>query len=158
LRLDYYPSSYLEKIVERSGKILGITFGKQGALAIAERSRGTPRIANNLLRWVRDFAQIKGHPTIDREVAERALDMLAIDHLGLDDMDKRILKVIIEHYDGGPVGLSTLSVALTEEAHTLEEVYEPYLIMQGLIKRTPRGREATNLSYEHLGIARPQNE
>ena len=158
LRLDYYPSAYLEKIVERSGKILGITFGKQGALAIAERSRGTPRIANNLLRWVRDFAQIKGHPTIDREVAERALDMLAIDHLGLDDMDKRILKVIIEHYDGGPVGLSTLSVALTEEAHTLEEVYEPYLIMQGLIKRTPRGREATNLSYEHLGIARPQNE
>jgi Holliday junction DNA helicase RuvB len=158
LRLDYYPASYLEKIIERSGKILGVAFGKEGALTIAERSRGTPRIANNLLRWVRDFAQIKGHPKINREVAERALDMLAIDHLGLDDMDKRILKVIIDHYNGGPVGVSTLSVALAEEAHTLEEVYEPYLIMQGLIKRTPRGREATPLSYKHLGIACPQNE
>lgn len=157
LRLDYYPPSYLEKIVLRSGKILGVSLIGEGALAIAERSRGTPRIANNLLRWVRDFAQIKGHPKIDREIAERALNMLEIDHLGLDEMDKKILKLIIEHYQGGPVGINTLSVALSEEAHTLEEVYEPYLIMQGLIKRTPRGREVTARSYEHLGMARPQN-
>ncbi len=154
LRLDYYPAKYLEKILKRSGKILGVTLIDEGALAIAERSRGTPRIANNLLRWVRDFAQIKGHPNIDRKTAELALNMLDIDHLGLDEMDKKILKIIIDHYEGGPVGINTLAVALSEEAHTLEEVYEPYLIMQGFIKRTPRGREVTALSYEHLGVKR----
>ncbi len=155
LRLDYYPPFYLEKILLRSGQILGIPLKKEGALAIAERARGTPRIANNLLRWVRDFAQIKGHAEIDREIACRALNMLEIDDRGLDEMDKRILKLLIDHYQGGPVGISTLSVALSEEAHTLEEVYEPYLIMQGFIKRTPRGREATALSYEHLGRSVP---
>ncbi len=155
LRLDYYPPEYLEEIIQRSGHILGVAFALDGALAIAQRSRGTPRIANNLLRWVRDFAQIKGHPKIDREIAERALDMLEIDHRGLDEMDKKILKLMIEHYNGGPVGINTLAVALSEEAHTLEEVYEPYLIMQGFIKRTPRGREATPLSYEHLKSVRP---
>lgn len=154
LRLDYYPPKYLEKILLRSGKILGVTLIDEGALAIAERARGTPRIANNLLRWVRDFAQIKGHQKIDRKTAELALNMLDIDHLGLDEMDKKILKVIINHYEGGPVGINTLAVALSEEAHTLEEVYEPYLIMQGFIKRTPRGREVTALSYEHLGVKR----
>jgi holliday junction DNA helicase RuvB len=155
LRLDYYSPEYLEKIVQRSSQILGVTLGLDGALAIAERARGTPRIANNLLRWVRDFAQIKGHAKIDREIALKALDMLEIDHKGLDEMDKKILKVIIDHYNGGPVGISTLATALSEEAHTLEEVYEPYLIMQGFIKRTPRGREATALSYQHLGCLLP---
>jgi Holliday junction DNA helicase RuvB len=155
LRLDYYPPEYLTKILQRSGHILGVSLLEEGALAIAKRSRGTPRIANNLLRWVRDFAQIKGHSTIDCATTHKALDMLEIDHLGLDEMDKKILRLIIDHYEGGPVGINTLSVALSEEAHTLEEVYEPYLIMQGFIKRTPRGREVTALSYEHLGRRLP---
>ncbi len=157
LRLEHYSSECLEKIVARSAKLLGVVLGKEGALAIAERSRGTPRVANNLLRWVRDYAQIKSHPTIDRSIALKALDMLQIDSRGLDEMDKKILKTIIHHYNGGPVGISTLSTALSEEVRTLEEVYEPYLIMQGFIKRTPRGREVTPLSYEHLGILRTQN-
>lgn len=155
LRLDYYPPEFLEKILIRSGQILGVSLTKEGAYAIAERARGTPRIANNLLRWVRDFALIKKHPHIDRQVAILALDMLDIDHRGLDEMDKRILSLIIDHYQGGPVGISTLAVALAEEAHTLEEVYEPYLIMQGFLKRTPRGREVTPLTYEHLGRKAP---
>ncbi len=155
LRLDYYSPDYLEKILQRSAQLLGVSCLQDGALAIAERARGTPRIANNLLRWVRDVAQIKQYSQIDRQTAHLALDMLAIDHRGLDDMDKRILSVIIDHYRGGPVGLSTLAVALSEEAHTLEEVYEPYLIMQGFLKRTPRGREVTHLSYEHLGRPAP---
>lgn len=158
LRLDYYPPEYLEKILLRSAQLLGVPLQNEGALAIAERARGTPRVANNLLRWVRDFAQIKGHRQIDRTIASQALDMLEIDHLGLDEMDKRILTLIIEHYHGGPVGINTLAVALSEEAHTLEEVYEPYLIMQGFLKRTPRGREVTPLSYAHLGIPfKPEN-
>jgi len=151
LRLDYYTPDCLQKILLRSGQLLGVSLTQEGALAIAERCRGTPRIGNNLLRWVRDFAQIKKHPLIDREVAHLALDRLDIDHRGLDEMDKRILQLIIDKYQGGPVGISTLAVALTEEGHTLEEVYEPYLIMQGFLKRTPRGREATALAYEHLG-------
>jgi Holliday junction DNA helicase RuvB len=155
LRLDYYPPEYLEKILQRTAQILNVSLVKEGALAIAKRSRGTPRIANHLLRWVRDVAQIKGHLQIDCAIAHKALDMLEIDHRGLDEMDKKILKIIIEHYEGGPVGINTLAVALSEEAHTLEEVYEPYLIMQGFIKRTPRGREATSLSYEHLGRRPP---
>jgi len=157
LRLDYYPSEYLEQILQRSAQILGISLLKEGALAIADRARGTPRIANNLLRWVRDFAQIKGYSEIHRDTAVRALDMLEIDHRGLDEMDKKILTILIDHYKGGPVGINTLAVALSEEAHTLEEVYEPYLIMQGFIKRTPRGREATHLSYEHLGRKNTHN-
>ncbi len=155
LRLDYYSPEFLEKILLRSGKLLGVTIDKEGALAIAERARGTPRIANNLLRWARDFIQIKKHPKLDRQTAHMALDMLEIDHRGLDEMDKKILKLIIGHYGGGPVGINTLSAALSEEAHTLEEVYEPYLIMQGFLKRTPRGREATLQTYKHLGLPTP---
>jgi Holliday junction DNA helicase RuvB len=155
LRLDYYSPEFLEKILLRSGKLLDVPLIAEGALAIAERSRGTPRIANNLLRWTRDFVQIKKHPKIDRRTAHLALDMLEIDHRGLDEMDKKILELIIDHYDGGPVGISTLAVALSEEAHTLEEVYEPYLIMQGFMKRTLRGREVTPTTYEHLGRKLP---
>ncbi len=156
LRLDYYPPEILENIVLRSSKILTSPLRRDGATVIAQRSRGTPRIANNLLRWVRDFAQIKGHAQIDMNVASRALDMLEIDHLGLDEMDKRILGLIIDHYNGGPVGISTLAVALSEEAHTLEEVHEPYLIMQGFLKRTARGREVTASAYKHLGRPIPK--
>lgn len=155
LRLDYYSPDFLERILLRSGKLLAVAIDKEGALSIAERARGTPRIANNLLRWARDFVQIKKHPKIDRQTAHMALDMLEIDHRGLDEMDKKILKIIIEHYGGGPVGINTLAVALSEEAHTLEEVYEPYLIMQGFLKRTPRGREATFQTYKHLGLPPP---
>ena len=155
LRLDYYSPEILEKILLRSGKILTVSLIKEGALAIAERARGTPRIANNLLRWTRDFVQIKKHPRIDRQTAHLALDMLEIDHRGLDEMDKKILKLIINHYDGGPVGINTLAVALSEEAHSLEEVYEPYLIMQGFLERTPRGRKVTLSTYEHLGCEPP---
>lgn len=155
LRLDYYEPRVLEKILLRSSHILGISLQEDAALAIAERSRGTPRIANNLLRWVRDYAQIKGYSTIDRQTALLALNMLEIDHRGLDEMDKKILTLIIDHHQGGPVGVGTLAAALSEETHTLEEVYEPYLIMQGFLKRTPRGREATALTYEHLGRQMP---
>jgi Holliday junction DNA helicase RuvB len=155
LRLDYYPADCLKNILLRSGNVLKVSLLEEGALAIAERSRGTPRIANNLLRWVRDYAQIRGHSTIDRRIVHMALDMLEIDHRGLDEMDKKILKLIIDHYEGGPVGINTLAVALSEEAHTLEEVYEPFLIMLGFLKRTPRGREVTTLSYEHLGRRPP---
>ncbi len=155
LRLDYYSPDFLEKILLRSGQILTVPLTQEGARAIAERSRGTPRIANNLLRWVRDYVQIKKHPKVDRQTALLALDMLDIDHRGLDEMDKKILSLIIDHYQGGPVGINTLAVALSEEAHTLEEVYEPYLIMQGFLKRTPRGREVTALTYEHLGRRLP---
>lgn len=154
LRLDYYEPSLLAQIIRRSATILNVSLSPQAALAIATRSRGTPRIANNLLKWVRDVAQVEKVASIHEKLACHALDMLHIDHLGLDEMDKNILKVIIEHYQGGPVGLSTLSAALSEEAHTIEEVYEPFLIMQGLIKRTPRGREATPFAHAHLGKLR----
>lgn len=150
-RLDYYEPEVLQKIIHRSARILGLEIDTPGALAVAERSRGTPRIANNLLRWVRDFAQMRSNNRADKKVVDTALEMLSIDHKGLDEMDKKILSIIIDHYQGGPVGISTLSVALGEEADTLAEVHEPYLIMQGLIKRTPRGREATPLAYTHLG-------
>jgi Holliday junction DNA helicase RuvB len=155
LRLDYYEPHLLESIIARSAHILNVSLTKQAAYAIAVRSRGTPRIANNLLRWVRDYAQINNAKSVDEPMACAALDMLNIDHLGLDEMDKSILKLLVEHYQGGPVGLSTLAAALSEEPHTIEEVYEPFLIMQGLIKRTPRGREATAFTYEHLGTSLP---
>lgn len=158
LRLDFYGADVLTEILMRSGLILGTKLEKEGARAIAERSRGTPRIANNLLRWTRDFAQIKKHPQIDARVAHAALDMLQIDHLGLDEMDKKILMTIIDYYRGGPVGISTLSAALSEEAHTLEEVYEPFLITKGFLKRTLRGREATPLAFEHLGRSLPAKQ
>ena len=149
-RLDYYDAATIGKILQRSSGILKTPLLFEAAMAIATRSRGTPRIANNLLRWVRDFAEVNKRTIIDENTAEEALEMLAIDHLGLDEMDKKILTIIIEHHEGGPVGLSNLAAAVGEEPHTLEEVYEPYLILQGFIKRTPRGREATRLAYEHL--------
>ncbi len=137
--------------MERSSRLLKITLDKEALHAVARRSRGTPRIANHLLRFVRDYAQMKApSQKIDSTIVESALKVLAIDTLGLDEMDKKILRVIIEHYDGGPVGLNTLSTAIGEEGETIEEVYEPYLILQGLIKRTARGRMVTPLGFEHL--------
>jgi holliday junction DNA helicase RuvB len=150
-RLDYYSPEVLTKIILRSSTILNVSLDNFAALEIATRSRGTPRIANNLLRWVRDFAQMKKQKQVDKEMVIAALDMLAIDFKGLDEMDKKILEVLIDHYNGGPVGISTLSVAVGEEADTLAEVYEPYLILQGFLKRTPRGREATEHAYSHIG-------
>lgn len=150
-RLEYYAPEILEQIILRSGKILGIGIDLNGAKEIAQRARGTPRIANNLVRWVRDYAQTKAGNRIDQATAVRALEMLSIDHRGLDELDKKLLSVIIDHHDGGPVGLNTLAVAVGEEPVSLSEVYEPYLIMQGFLKRTLRGREATKLAYEHLG-------
>lgn len=154
-RLDYYETEELQTILLRSAKILNVVIDPAGSQVIAERSRGTPRVANNLLRWVRDFAQMRGKNRIDLETAQKALEMLAIDHKGLDEMDKKILSIIIDHHEGGPVGLSTLAVAIGEEQNTLSEVHEPYLIMQGFLKRTLRGREATKLAYEHLGRSIP---
>jgi holliday junction DNA helicase RuvB len=151
-RLQYYTPDVLQKIVIRSSKILNVPMSTQGALELASRSRGTPRIANNLLKWVRDYAQMRTQGEIYAETVQEALKMLSIDHKGLDEVDKRILEVLIELYSGGPVGLNTLAVALGEESQTLEEVYEPFLIMQGLIKRTPRGRVATEAAYKHLGL------
>ena len=150
-RLDYYTAEVLTKIVIRSAKILNLSIEESAALEVACRSRGTPRIANNLLRWIRDFAQMKKIRIVDKETVIAALDMLAIDYKGLDEMDKKILEVLIDHYSGGPVGISTLAVAVGEEADTLAEVYEPYLILQGFLKRTPRGREATIHAYSHIG-------
>ncbi len=148
-RLDYYPAHVLETILQRTGRILNLEIESQALYEIAKRSRGTPRIANNLLRWVRDFAQIRAEGCMSKEVVVKALAMLAIDERGLDEMDMKILDVIIDHYDGGPVGINTIAIAVGEEGGTLEEVYEPYLIMQGFLKRTPRGREATALAYDH---------
>lgn len=156
-RLDYYTPDVLMQIIQRSSKILNLSLDQAGALEIATRSRGTPRIANNLLRWVRDYAQIKTAKKADLNAVKAALDMIAIDERGLDEMDKKILQVLIDHYGGGPVGISTLAVAIGEEADTLSEVYEPYLILQGFIKRTPRGREATHHAYAHLGRPAPFN-
>lgn len=156
LRLDYYEPQTLSQIIRRSGSILQLSLSDDACLEIAKRSRGTPRIANNLLRWVRDFAHTRNQKKVDHSVAQSALEMLAIDELGLDEMDKKILKVMIDHYQGGPIGLNNLAAAVGEEPHTVEEVYEPFLILQGLIKRTPRGREATAIAYEHLGRKRPQ--
>ncbi len=151
-RLDYYEPSVLQAILHRTSLILNMSIDPDGLMEIARRSRGTPRIANHLLRWVRDFVQMKVRGEITKDIVCQALEMLAIDHKGLDEMDKKILQVMIEHYKGGPVGLNTIAVAVGEEKHTIEEVYEPYLILQGFIKRTPRGREVTELGYQHLGI------
>ena len=153
-RLDYYDPKIIEQILYRTSRILNMSSDVSGLVEIAHRSRGTPRIANNLLRWVRDYAQMHADNEVNKEIASQALEMLAIDHRGLDEMDKKILSVIIDHYNGGPVGLNTIAVATGEEAHTIEEVYEPYLIMQGFLKRTPRGREATALAYQHMGRSR----
>lgn len=152
--LDYYPPEELYQIVLRSARILEVSVAPNGAEEIARRARGTPRIANRLLRRVRDFAQVQGKQTLDREIADYALAQLGVDKLGLDEMDKRILLTVIDKFQGGPVGITNLAMAIGEDAETLEEIYEPYLVQQGLVKRTPRGREATDLSYEHFGRAR----
>jgi Holliday junction DNA helicase RuvB len=157
LRFDYYSSEQLTEIVQRSAGLLDIAIAVEGAKEIAARSRGTPRIANQLLRHVRDFAQVRADGTITREVADAALTMIDIDQDGLDDMDKRLLEAIIYKFDGGPVGLSSLSVAVGEEPATIEEVNEPFLIMQGFIKRTPRGREALPAAYTKIGISPPSS-
>lgn len=154
-RLEYYTSEILTKIVLRSAKILDTPIANDAAAEIAKRSRGTPRIANMLLRRTRDFAEIKGDGKISMKIAEMALDALDVDRHGLDDMDNRILSTIIDKFQGGPVGISTIATACGEEAETIEEVYEPFLIQEGYLKRTSRGREATELAYKHLNRVPP---
>jgi len=153
-RLDYYQADQLQKIVVRAARLLNIESDDTGAMEIARRSRGTPRIANNLLRRVRDYAQVRGDGRINTDIANRALAILEIDENGLDEMDKRILEAVIVKFGGGPVGVSSLAVAVGEEPDTIEEVYEPYLIMEGYLKRTPQGRVATELSFKRLGLKR----
>ena len=149
-RLEYYDAKLLTGIVQRSSDILNTPIDDDAAYEIARRSRGTPRVANNLLRRTRDFAQIKGTGTVTKDISEMALNALEVDSHGLDDMDNRILTTIIQKFKGGPVGISTIATAVGEEAETIEEVYEPFLIKEGFLKRTARGREATHLAYEHL--------
>lgn len=155
-RLDYYPPEDLEQIIKRSAKILKIKLAKDASMEIARRARGTPRVANRLLRRVRDFAQVKEKELVDLEICEYALQKLDVDKRGLDEMDKKIIRTIIEKFQGGPVGLNSLAVAVGEDAQTIEEVFEPFLIMEGFIKRTPRGREVTKLAYEHFNIKHEQ--
>jgi Holliday junction DNA helicase RuvB len=150
-RLEYYSLDALTHIVNRSGKILDLNVAPEGAVAIARRSRGTPRIANRLLRRVRDFAEVEGDGHVDEAIAEHALDRLRVDAEGLDPMDRRYLATMIDKFGGGPVGVETMSAALSEERHTLEDVYEPYLIQEGFLQRTARGRVATARAYQHLG-------
>jgi Holliday junction DNA helicase RuvB len=157
-RLEYYDSTLLKKIVTRSAGILRVEIDEDAAIEIARRSRGTPRIANALLRRVRDFAQVKGSGKIDLAISHHALQALNVDQHGLDEMDNRILLCIIEKFKGGPVGLTTIATAVSEEAGTIEEVYEPFLIQEGYLKRTPRGREATELAYSHLGKTKTPRE
>ncbi len=154
-RLEYYDAQVLSGIVKRSAGILEVPIHENAAFEIARRSRGTPRITNALLRRVRDFAQIKGDGTINMDITQYALDALNVDKHGLDEMDNRILRTIIEKFKGGPVGLTTIATAVGEEAGTIEEVYEPFLIMEGYLSRTPRGRQATERAYEHLGKVNP---
>ncbi len=151
-RLDYYHADQIQKIVVRAARLLNIEIDPTGAMEIARRSRGTPRISNNLLRRVRDYAQVRGDGHIDIAIADKALAILEIDENGLDEMDKRILETIIVKFGGGPVGVNSLAVAVGEESDTLEEVYEPYLIMEGYLNRTPQGRIATEASYKKLGL------
>ena len=158
LRLDYYDVASIKKIINRSVKLMNIPIDNEGADEIARRSRGTPRVANRLLRRVRDYAQIKGDGKITFEIAQKALKMLDVDHAGLDEMDKRLIKTVIENYGGGPVGLKTLAVAVGEDAGTIEEIYEPYLIQQGFLDRTPQGRKVTLKSYRHFKISPSQKQ
>ena len=153
LKLELYTPEELQRIVLRSARLLDIRTEPEGAMEIAKRSRGTPRIANRLLRRVRDFAEVRGNGVITAEIADKALSMLGVDKLGLDAVDRRLLHSIITHYDGGPVGLETLAATVNEEPVTIEDVYEPYLMQQGFLTRTPRGRCATRKAYEHLGLA-----
>ena len=157
-RLEYYGIELLSDIVNRSSSILDVSISSSAASEIAGRSRGTPRIANALLRRVRDFAQIKGDGNIDTEITKYALDALNVDENGLDDMDNRILSAIIDKFKGGPVGLTTIATAVGEQAGTIEEVYEPFLIKEGYLMRTPRGRQATDLAFKHLGRVKSSNQ
>jgi holliday junction DNA helicase RuvB len=151
LRLDFYPTSDLERIVRRSARLLDIDCDSAGAEALAARSRGTPRVANRLVRRVRDFAEVKGSGKIDTKIVELTCEHVGIDGAGLDEMDRRLLSILIEHYEGGPVGVETIAAALAEPRDTIEDVYEPYLLQQGFLGRTPRGRVATKKAFEHLG-------
>jgi Holliday junction DNA helicase RuvB len=155
-RLDYYPVEQINFIVDRSAEIMGVGITPEGATEIAKRSRGTPRVANRLLRRVRDYAQVRANGVITPEVADAALKILDVDEYGLDEMDARVLRTLIEQFEGGPVGLSTLAVAIGEDPGTLEEVYEPFLIQTGLLMRTPRGRVATGLAYRRFGYVAPE--
>ena len=155
-RLDFYDAGAMRAIVERSSRILGVTVNEAGIREIARRARGTPRVANRLLRRVRDYAQVRADGAITQAVAEDALTLLEVDALGLDEIDRRVLRTIIEKYDGGPVGLDTIGAALSEEPDTIMDVVEPYLLQLGFLDRTPRGRVATRLAYEHLGLACPE--
>ncbi len=155
LRLNYYPPAEIEEIVHRTAVVLGAGIDAAGAQEIARRARGTPRVANRLLRRVRDFAQVKASGHISRDVARDALAMLDLDEFGLDEMDTRVLRAIIEKFDGGPVGVATIAAAVGEEPDTLEEVYEPFLVQHGFLQRTPRGRVATTQAYRHLGYPPP---
>ena len=158
LRLDYYDVKSIKKIIIRSAGLMDIPVETEGVDEIARRSRGTPRVANRLLRRVRDYAQIRGDGTITKDITIKALKMLNVDHCGLDEMDKRLLLTIMENYRGGPVGLKTLSVAVGEDAGTVEEIYEPYLIQQGFLDRTPQGRKATIKSYKHFKLTPSQEQ
>ncbi len=155
LRLDFYPPKDLAKIISRSAALLGVPCDVEGAQSLAERSRGTPRVANRLIRRVRDFADVHGMGKIDRPIVELSCERLEVDAAGLDVMDRRLLSIIIDHYDGGPVGVETLAAALAEPRDTVEDVYEPYLLQQGYLGRTPRGRVATRKAYEHMGADVP---
>jgi len=155
-RLEAYGADDLARIVRRSAAILGVTLDEGGARAIAQRSRGTPRVANRLLKRVRDWAEVRGTGVVDRPAADAALELLEIDRLGLDRLDREILDAVCVRFAGGPVGLSTLAIAVGEEADTIEDVYEPYLLQCGLLQRTPRGRAATGRAYDHLGLERPR--
>ena len=154
-RLNFYPANELAVIIQRSAEVLGVETTQEGAAILATRARGTPRVANRLLRRVRDFAEVRADGIIDGQVAEDALVMLEVDEYGLDDMDAQILKTLIEKFEGGPVGLQSLAVALGEDASTLEEVYEPFLIQEGFLMRTTRGRVATNRAYKRFGLSAP---
>ena len=154
-RLEHYGPDDLARIVVRSARVLGVEIDPAGARAIAERARGTPRVANRLLKRVRDFAEVRSGGRIDAETASAALDLLEVDHEGLDRLDREILAAICDHFGGGPVGLSTLAVAVGEEADTIEDVYEPYLLQRGFLQRTPRGRCATARAFRHLGLEPP---
>lgn len=151
LRLDFYPVADLERIVLRSARLFGVPCTESGARALAQRSRGTPRVANRLLRRARDFAEVEGSGQIDDQIVKLTCERLEVDDAGLDEMDRRLLSILIEHYEGGPVGVETIAAALAEPRDTVEDVYEPYLLQQGFLGRTPRGRVATRKAYEHLG-------
>ncbi len=158
LRLEFYSPEELVSIVQRSAQILGLGINEEGALELGKRSRGTPRIANRLLRRVRDFAEVGGHAVVGGKVVQEALELLGVDQFGLDEMDRRIMLTIIDKFDGGPIGLDTLATVVCEEKTTLEDVYEPFLIQSGFIRRTPRGRVATAHAYQHFGKEMPKKE